>query len=287
MKSNAIILLAFFSIFTQEGFSQVNGEQHQVSHERSAYFPQQRNKVIEMPPKENVWVFIMAGQSNMSGRGQVMPQDTVPHPRVLSLSKELEWTIAKEPLHEYKPNLMGLDCGLTFGKELVSTLDDSIYVALVPTAIGGTSVGQWLGDSLFRGVKLLSNFTEKLQHAKKSGQIKGILWSQGESDGNQGNIRGYKKHLRRLFQEFRALTENESLPIFMTEIGEENGSGVWQKNRHKINKIIRKVAQSDKNIHLIASHSFEMKDDNVHLSDRSQRLLGKLFATKYMEILRK
>jgi hypothetical protein len=38
--------------------------------------------------KENVWVFIMAGQSNMAGRGAVEPEDTVPDKRILSINKD-------------------------------------------------------------------------------------------------------------------------------------------------------------------------------------------------------
>ncbi|MEQ8808135.1 MAG: sialate O-acetylesterase, partial [Imperialibacter sp.] len=33
--------------------------------------------------KPQTWVFVMAGQSNMAGRGIVEPQDTVTNPRIL------------------------------------------------------------------------------------------------------------------------------------------------------------------------------------------------------------
>jgi len=34
--------------------------------------------VERIPAKENVWVFMLAGQSNMAGRDFVEPQDTLP-----------------------------------------------------------------------------------------------------------------------------------------------------------------------------------------------------------------
>lgn len=56
-----------------------------------------------VPKKENAWVFIMAGQSNMAGRGIVEPEDTMPDKRVLSINKNGELIVAKEPLHWYEP----------------------------------------------------------------------------------------------------------------------------------------------------------------------------------------
>ena len=143
--------------------------------------------------RQNVWVFILAGQSNMAGRGIVEPQDTVTNNRILSINKNGDLIIAKEPLHWYEPERTGLDCGHSFGKTIIKNLPDSISVLLIPTAVGGSSISQWLGDSLHRNVKLLSNFLAKIEIAKQYGIIKGILWHQGESDANEGNILHYKE----------------------------------------------------------------------------------------------
>jgi len=62
------------------------------------YFPKTEIKVDKLPDKENIWVFLLAGQSNMAGRGLVEPQDTIPSDRVLSLNKNGEIIIAKDPL---------------------------------------------------------------------------------------------------------------------------------------------------------------------------------------------
>ena len=47
--------------------------------------------------ERKVKVFIVAGQSNMAGRGQVEPQDTEPDPRVFVLDKAGQWQPAAEP----------------------------------------------------------------------------------------------------------------------------------------------------------------------------------------------
>jgi hypothetical protein len=65
-------------------------------------------------------------------------------------------------LHFYENILTGLDCGLSFGNAIVKDAPARISVLLIPTAMGGSSISQWLGDSIHRDVKLLTNFKEKV-----------------------------------------------------------------------------------------------------------------------------
>ena len=44
---------------------------HKIVAERTTYFPKRIETMSSSIKKENVWVFIMAGQSNMAGRGAV------------------------------------------------------------------------------------------------------------------------------------------------------------------------------------------------------------------------
>src|SRR6186997_3148776 len=161
---------------------------HKIVAERTTYFPKRVEVMSNNIQKENVWVFIMAGQSNMAGRGIVEPEDTVSDKRILSINKEGQIIIAKEPLHFYEPERTGLDCGLSFAKNLLNEIPDSVSILIIPTAVGGSSISQWLGDSVYRNVKLFSNFLSKLEIAKQNGIIKGILWHQGESDATEKDI---------------------------------------------------------------------------------------------------
>ena len=110
MKKIAAIIIMLCSL---TAFSQDSDEQ------RTQNFPRVGLKVNMLPDKHNTWVFILAGQSNMAGRGRVEPQDTVPEGRILTINNSGELIVAKEPLHFYEPSLTGLDCGLSFGKALL------------------------------------------------------------------------------------------------------------------------------------------------------------------------
>jgi hypothetical protein len=56
---------------------------------------------------------------------------------------------------------------------------DNVTILLVPAAVGGSSIQQWLEDATCRDVKLLTNAREKIAEASKVSVFKGILWHQG------------------------------------------------------------------------------------------------------------
>jgi hypothetical protein len=248
--------------------------------ERTRFFPKKTEVVKKLPDRKHLWVFIMAGQSNMAGRAQVEPQDTVPDERILTIDKGGQIILAKEPLHFQEPGSEGLDCGLSFGKAMLAHLPSKTKILLLPAAIGGSSIGQWSGDSLFRKVKLLSNFKERSGFGKKYGIIKGILWHQGENDANPENIPLYKERLTSLFSEFRKITGNPSLPVLLGEIGSFTKN---IDNNQEINRIIREYVAEDKNTVLISTKDLNHKGDNLHFNSQGQRTMGQRYAAAFLD----
>jgi hypothetical protein len=244
------------------------------------YFPKQTLMIKQTLNKENVWVFILAGQSNMAGRGVVEPQDTVPDKRILSVNKNGELIIAKEPLHWYEPDRTGLDCGYSFGKAIINNVPANISVLIIPVAIGGSSISQWIGDSLYRHVKLFSNFESKAGVGKQYGVIKGILWHQGESDANEKDIPHYKERLAVLFSKFRSAVGNNNLPVLMGELGSFSKD---KEHFSLINKAIHDYSSEDKNTAVISTGDLQDKGDNLHFNSKSQRIMGRRFAEAYLK----
>ena len=253
--------------------------------ERTRYFPKHMEYIDTLPAKEKVWVFIMAGQSNMAGRGIVEPKDTLPHPRIISLNKNNDWVYAKEPLHYYQPKVTGLDCGMSFAKELIQGIDSSCIVALLPCAVGGSSIDYWLNDSVFNGVRLKSNYKEKVDLAQNCGTIKGILWHQGESDAFPDKIQDYEMKLKANFMFLREYAGNSSLPIIIGELGSLEVAAKYKDNWDSINQIIEKLASSDSNCYLIETSDLEQKNDSVHFDANSQRILGQRYARTFLKTL--
>ena len=79
MKTFVVIfidLLVSGLIFSQHQPGIPEGE------ERIMNFPVRQEQVENMPARHNLWVFMLAGQSNMAGRGLVAPCDTLQQHRI-------------------------------------------------------------------------------------------------------------------------------------------------------------------------------------------------------------
>ncbi|MGC9354799.1 MAG: sialate O-acetylesterase, partial [Mariniphaga sp.] len=266
----------FMSLFMLMLNSQIS-----VCKKKVGFGTQEENRY---PTRENTWIFLMAGQSNMAGRGIIEPQDTVTNKRILTINSENKWVVAKEPLHFYEPNVAGLDCGMSFAGELIKHIPDSVTIAMIPCAVGGSSVFQWLNNEEYRGVKLFSNFREKVQLSKKKGIIKGILWHQGERNANETDLPEYKDALLKLFAKFRASIGNDKLPIILGELGKFAQPKKKAKYFEYINQIIRIVAEEGDHLHFVSSGGLEHNGDHLHFNSASQRELGRRYAKKYIEI---
>jgi hypothetical protein len=256
-----------------------------VKQEWKVNFPQTINYVDTLPNPDSLYVFIMAGQSNMAGRGFVEPQDTVPNSKILTIDKSMNWILAKEPLHFYEPSLTGLDCGLSFAKELLDSIPEGISIALIPCAVGGSSIEQWIKNETHRGVRLLDNFKDKVDFAKDYGLIKGIIWHQGEGNAKSALIPKYTQRLDSLITMFRNIAENDTIPIILGELGRFNSKPIGLQMRwDSINSIMHAVSKKDKNLFVVETGDLKDKGDKVHFDSKSQRKLGERYAKKYIEI---
>jgi len=228
---------------------------------------------------KKTWVFILAGQSNMAGRAKVEAIDTMTDPRILSINEKGEIIEAKEPLHFYEPKMKGTGCGLAFGKELLKHVPKDVSILLIPTAVGGSLIKQWINDSPFRGVQLLTNFRDKVELGKQYGEVKAILWHQGESDSNPEGVKTRKEKLRELFTKFREAVGNPSLPILMGELGSySKDKDLW----NQMNEQTRLYSVSDQFTSVISTSDFEHKGDFLHFNSAGQREMGKRFAREYL-----
>ncbi|MDP4269036.1 MAG: sialate O-acetylesterase [Bacteroidota bacterium] len=258
---NIVLIISLFSIITG-GFSQ-----SKVS----------ENKLMKHP--EKVWVFILAGQSNMAGRGKVEAQDTVASPRVLSINAKGEIVLAREPLNFYETKMQGTGCGLAFGKELLNNIPKDISVLILQTAVGGSSINQWIKNSIHREVQLLSNFKEKVELGKRYGTIKAILWHQGETDAKPDGIQQRQENLKTLFGMFRNAVGNDSLPILIGELGSYSKT---PELFARMNEQTRLYSVSDCFTSVIATADFQHRGDFLHFNSAGQREMGKRFAREYV-----
>ncbi len=256
---------------------------YKVNQEWRVNFPQTINYVDKLPNPDSLYVFIMAGQSNMAGRGFVEPQDTIPNTKILTIDKSMNWIYAKEPLHFYEPSLTGLDCGMSFANRIFDSIPDGFSIAVIPCAVGGSSIEQWINNETFRGVTLLDNFKDKVDFAKDYGIIKGVIWHQGESNAKSELIPQYSQRLDSLINKFRYIVANDTLPIVLGELGAYKPIEKQMK-WDSINTVIHNIAMKDEHIAVAKAGDLNHKGDYLHFDSESQRKLGQRYAEKYFEI---
>lgn len=254
----------------------------QIAEIPSNHFPVAQVKPATLPPKEKFYLFLMAGQSNMAGRGFVQPSDTILSTQVLMLNKDNEWVYAKEPLHYYEPGRTGLDCGLAFGKQLAKLYGKDITIGLIPCAVGGSSIEQWLGDSTYRNVKLYSNLLKKANAAKPYGELKGMLWHQGESNASNRGYRNYRQNLETFFTRVRNDMGYPDLPVYAGQLA----SFLSRRENpmtDAINNDLTAMTTGFKNFYVVPTADLTPRTDSIHFDSKSQRTMGERLAKKAYE----
>merc|ERR1712232_605081 len=85
-------------------------------------------------------MFLLAGQSNMAGRGNVSEARVNTDERILVLSADGQWeTPAQHPLHHDKPEKAGVGPGLSFAQSVIDFLPSKEQqIGLIPAAFGGS-----------------------------------------------------------------------------------------------------------------------------------------------------
>jgi hypothetical protein len=166
----------------------------------------------DLPPSSKL-VFILAGQSNMAGRGGVVsnhwdgtvPPDCAPSTSILRLAPDLRWERAREPLHagiDAPNHAVGVGPGMSFANALLrSGRAGAPVLGLVPCAVGGTRMAEW-----GKGARLYDDMLRRARVAVETGgRIGALLWYQGESDTVRwSDANEYGRRMAMLVRQIRA-----------------------------------------------------------------------------------
>lgn len=241
----------------------------------------------------NFHLYVLAGQSNMAGRGAVETADQTPHPRVWMLNRENQWVPATDPMHFDKPDIVGVGPGLTFGK-LMAEQDTTTFIGLIPTAVGGSPIDAWQPGAYYEPTKShpYDDAIERVQLAQKTGTLHGILWHQGESDcvGSPEQTRtvaGYEQKLINLIGRFRQAFNSPFAPVVVGTLGDfYTAGGPAPKNpaAAQINDILRKLPKHESRVACVDASGLTDKGDATHFDTTSARELGRRYA-KAMQTL--
>jgi len=233
-------------------------------------------------PDPNFELYILAGQSNMAGRGYIIDAyKTAGSDKVLMLTKDGKWVQAKHPVHFDKP-VAGVGPGLAFGMEM-SKANPKVRIGLIPTAVGGSPIESWLPGALDKATNThpYDDAVARIKLAMQAGVIKGIIWHQGESNSNRPEqVKAYLEQLKELIGRFRQLVGNDKLPFVAGELGRYRPFG-------NINDEINKLPAAVPYTAVATTENLVHRGDTLHFDSPSADELGRRYAVKMLQLQKK
>lgn len=242
-----------------------------------------RPAAADVPPA-NKLIFILAGQSNMAGRGGVTgtrwdgvvpAPDCSPSPSILRLSPSLWWEEAREPLHQGIDGnrTCGVGPGMAFANALLrSGRLDAAAIALVPCAVGGTRMAEWA-----KGSELYTDMVRRAKVALETGgRVAAVLWYQGESDTVRwADASEYGRRMGMLVRDLRA---DLAMPhLLLIQVGLASGLGQYTE-------VVRQAQKSLqlRNVRFVDAMGLPFQDGHLHLNTQAQVQLGHMLAQSYL-----
>lgn len=238
------------------------------------------HKVTQRDTDGEFDLYILAGQSNMAGRGELTDslrafQDN----RVWMLTRDLTWTVARHPVHFDKPAVAGVGPGLSFGVAMAE-VTPGVRIGLIPCAVGGTSIDKWQPGAFDPATSThpYDDAVVRITRAMKQGRIKGMIWLQGEADSHEKGAGVYLDNLAVFIDRIRKLTGENNLPVVVGELGR------FKPNYQLVNAELNKAPLRIKNLAVARSEGFTHKGDQTHFDAGSAISYGLRFAREMQQL---
>lgn len=253
----------------------------------------EKSRAADAAGKGAVKVFILAGQSNMEGKGRFaeLPAELKRVPKNVTFCMGDRKTGGKKT---------DFAASRTFGPEVAFSHEMSKAfpkdrIIVVKHAKGGTSVLEWLGVGCPSGKKvgkrrltLYPTLMKAVSAATKGQTVRysAVLWEQGGRDARFPKAApDYAKNLKKLIERFRKDTKTPKLAFVYGEIGTPPLK--FFPATETVRTCQRQVAKEVANVKLISTKKVSTKSDNTHFDTKGQIELGKRYAAAYLEMIKK
>jgi hypothetical protein len=220
-------------------------------------------------------IYLAIGQSNMAGRAPIEGQlkDVLSGVYLFKGAGPERWVPASNPMNIYstvrkEADMQQLSPSFAFAREMAEK--GSKEMGMVVNARGGTSIKLWLP-----GTEYYAAFMERLTDAAKDGEVKGVIWHQGESDVQDASQ--YLQDLQELINHIRKDLGNPQLPFVAGQIIDNT------PERKAFNQLILQLPQLVPHVAVVGAEGLEVFD-GVHFDTESQLKLGERYSAKMLEL---
>ncbi len=251
-------------------------------------------------------LWVLAGQSNMVGAAAMRGAGKADS-RIKLFNLDNKWIPAQEPIHRLfeaeapvyrdlfltknvgvtpehfdqframslKKPLGTVGPGLFFARHLARYIPDQI--GLIPCAYGATGMADWSPDTKAKGGhSLYATMIERMRLA--GGNIKGVLWYQGESDAmSDATAQAYEPTFMRFMDAVRKDSGQPDLPFLTVQISRfALDYSLQAVGWEQVREAQRQACHHAKNLLMTSAIDLEL-GDAIHISYEAQQQLGKRF----------
>lgn len=220
--------------------------------------------------------FLLIGQSNMAGRGNINEVEPIKSPR-LKVLRNGRWQEMYTPVNCDR-SFAGINLAESFAEAYVR--DHDADVGLIPCADGGTQLDQWREGSL-----LFDHAVYQARLAQRTSTIAGVLWHQGEGDCADHLYPLYEEKFTKIMNAFRAALGLYDVPFLLGGLGDFLKDCIYDeklKNYVHVNAALQAIAQKNEMTGFVPADGLTAKPDNLHFSAAALRAFG----LRYYDVFR-
>ncbi len=223
------------------------------------------------PNPNKTHIFILAGQSNMMGRGA---------------TKKLPANLRQQPENvEFYTH--GRQSGLAkyqyFGPEVqfahaMAKIFPKEKILIIKSAASGSSIQEWLpGQALYQGLLRQVKFVA----APNGSKVEAIVWMQGETDARtEATANSYAENLKHFIQTLRQDLNAHHVPFLIGQINQKNSGFPMEK---QVRAAQAQVAKELPNTLLVSNDGLTTIYDKVHYDAKGLIELGRRFAISFVD----
>ncbi|EPR69932.1 sialate O-acetylesterase [Cyclobacterium qasimii] len=229
---------------------------------------------LQAQEMHNLDIYLAIGQSNMAGRAEILPDLMTPIEDVYLFTGQ-EWVPATNPLNLYSSvrkvvSMQRLGPVYGFARKMQRDIPDR-KIGLVVNAKGGSVIAEWMPGTLF-----FNEIISRARIAAESGEIKGIIWHQGE-----GDVKEADQYLGKIGHLITAIRDSLNLPDLPFVVGQLSED---KEIRKPLNAYLVDLPKEMSNTGVALAYG-TTTFDSTHFDSPSQILIGERYATEMKNLL--
>ena len=228
--------------------------------------------------------FLMMGQSNMAGRGNIGEVPKIENPLCFMLRMG-RWQGMSEPINPDRcifstsPYRSGISLAASFADEYANCYQKKI--GLIPCADGGTRLEQWMPrEVLYDHAVMMTSL------ARRTSSLAGILWHQGESDCEPECFPTYAARCTHVLESLRRDLGAPEVPLILGGLGEYLANNLHDafKNYVHINAQLQQMAKTLPCCGYAGAEGLASNPDNLHFSAKALREFGLRYYREFQRL---